>query len=114
MPKGLGSSIARLRVTPKRRIHILDGDQTGGGHGPGRCISGKSEFPSTLTDDEIIQGIERIANDPKSYKGKVIPTKDKHAIIGEIEGVLTKVIVQPGSIREPIITAFPINVSLNP
>ena len=55
-----------IRVSPARRVHILDGDATGGGHGPGRGISGKSEFPPTLTDDEIIAGVEAIANDPTS------------------------------------------------
>lgn len=46
--------IQSVNVSPARRKHILDGDATGGGHGPGRKIAGKSEFPSTLTDDDII------------------------------------------------------------
>src|SRR6267378_2392294 len=63
-----------IRVSAARRIHILDGDATGGGHGPGRKISGKSEFPASLGDDEIIIGIEAIANDAASYPSGVMPT----------------------------------------
>ena len=63
-----------ITVSATRRCHILDGDATGGGHGPGRKISGKSEFPATLSDAEIIAGIEAIANDAANYPGGAIPT----------------------------------------
>jgi len=63
-----------ITISPSRRIHILDGDATGGGHGPGRGLAGKSEFPATLLDDEIILGIEAIANDPASYSAGTIPS----------------------------------------
>ena len=39
--------------------HILDGDKDGGGHGPGRGVPGKSEFPSGWTDEEVMEGIEK-------------------------------------------------------
>jgi hypothetical protein len=74
-----------IMVSAARRRHILDGDATGGGHGPGRRISGKSEFPATLLDNEIIAGIEAIATDPASYPGGVIPTMaGRHKIAGGI------------------------------
>lgn len=106
-------------VSPARRKHILDGDATGGGHGPGRKISGKSEFPSTLTDDEIIAGVEAIANDPASYPG--VPTsrgpgsagRRRVVLRGVIKGVDTTVIVVPPPGGE-IVTAWPIGVPRNP
>src|SRR5215510_9618992 len=99
-----------IRVSPVRRVHILDGDATGGGHGPGRGISGKSEFPAALTDDEIITGVELIANDPASYPGGVIPTgPGRLKIAGQINGVRTTVIVEPGA--GAIVTAWPEGVS---
>ena len=100
-------------VFPARRRHILDGDSTGGGHGPGRRISGKSEFPAALTDDEIILGIETIANDPSSYPGGVIPVgAGRFKVSGTIKGVKTTVIVDPSG--GEVITAWPEGVPRNP
>jgi hypothetical protein len=91
----------------------LDGDATGGGHGPGRGISGKSEFPATLTDDEVIAGIEAIANDPARYPGGLIPaTGGRLTIAGAIKGVRTTVIVDPSAVE--VITAWPEGVPRNP
>ena len=102
-----------IKVSPARRAHILEGDATGGGHGPGRKISGKSEFPATLTDDEIIDGIEVIANDPTSYPGSVIPTNPgRYKISGSIKGVRTTVIAEPAA--GEVITAWPEGVPRNP
>jgi hypothetical protein len=55
----------KFSVDPTTRRHILDGDASGGGHkfGAGR---GKSEFPRSWSDDEIIAAIEDVANDPSS------------------------------------------------
>lgn len=101
-----------MRVTPGRRTHILDGDATGGGHGPGRKVSGKSEFPSSLTDDEVIAGVEAIANDTNSYPG--VPTSHGRVIIrGFIQGIDTAVVVVPPP-RGEIITAWPVGVPRNP
>jgi hypothetical protein len=102
-----------IQVSPPRWVHILEGDATGGGHGPGRGISGKSEFPTSLTDDEIIAGVELIANDPASYPGGVIPTNPGHfKIAGQIKGVKTTVIVDPAA--GAVITAWPEGVPRNP
>src|SRR5215212_1983349 len=110
---GARSSAKPIVVSPARRIHILDGDATGGGHGPGRGISGKSEFPGTLTDDEIITGVEGIANDPSNYPGGSIPTAGKRVkITGDVKGTKTVVIVDPG--KREVITAWPEGVTPNP
>jgi hypothetical protein len=110
----LGKEDERIfSISPKRRQHILDGDLTGGGHGPGRRIPGKSEFPSTMSDDEIIAGIEAIANDRANYPGGVIPTAGGRAKInGKIGGLQTSVIVDLRT--QEIVTAWPEGVPRNP
>jgi Bacterial EndoU nuclease len=102
-----------IKVSAARRIHILDGDATGGGHGPGRGVPGKSEFPAILTDDQIIAGIENIANDPVNYPRGVIPTvPGRLKIVGQINGVATVVIVDP--LAGDVITAWPLGIPINP
>ena len=102
-----------ISVSPARRRHILDGDATGGGHGPGRSISGKSEFPVTLSDDEVILGVEAIANDPSCYPAGTIPAvPGRHKIQGDIRGVKTTVIVEPSA--GEVISAWPEGVARNP
>jgi hypothetical protein len=83
------------------------------GTGPGRKISGKSEFPATLSDDEIIAGVEQIANDPSCYPAGSIPTgPDRLKISGSVKGTRTTVIVEPGT--GDVITAWPEGLSRNP
>ena len=102
-----------IKLTPARAKHILDGDKTGGGHGPGRKISGKSEFPGTLSDAEILVGVEAIANDPSSYGGGAIPsTAGRYKASGNIKGVKITVIVEIG--LDEVITAWPVGVPRNP
>lgn len=64
----------RFRVSAARRAHILDGDRTGGGHGPGRATPSKSMFPDSMTDDQVVAEILRIANDPASYDARSLPS----------------------------------------
>jgi hypothetical protein len=53
-------------VTPSVRHHILFGNgASGGGHKYGHG-GGKSEFPQNWSDDEIIDRVESVANDPLS------------------------------------------------
>jgi hypothetical protein len=102
-----------IRVSPARRIHILDGDATGGGHGPGRKLSRKVQFPGTLTDDEIIAGIEAITNDAANYPGGSIPASSgRFKIADYINGIRTSVIVDPSGAE--VITAWPESVIWRP
>ena len=97
---------------PKARAHILDGDATGGGHGAGRGVSGKSEFPSDWTDEDVINEVESVANDPAS---KATPQGSRTRIDGTRNGVDIRVIVEgkPGA-GGRIVTGFPTNVPRNP
>ena len=103
----------RFTVSAARRMHILEGDSYGGGHGPGRRKAGKSEFPATLSDDQIIEGVEAIANDASRYSGGSIPRVGLRAIAeGLILSVRTRVIVTPRV--DEVITAYPLGVPRNP
>lgn len=109
-----GINIYKLsRISPKRKIHILDGDATGGGHGPGRGIPGKSEFPSRWSDRKVLRYISDIIKDPNS---RWIRQPGKPPFRWRIEGtrerINIRVIVEPQG--EGVITAFPTNRPRNP
>jgi hypothetical protein len=93
-----------------RRKHILDGDGKGGvGHGPGRGIPGKNEFPSDWSDDKTVQAIKDIANDPASVR--VPAAQGRTEVRRTRDGVDIKVIV--GADGRSIVTAYPTNLPRN-
>jgi hypothetical protein len=102
-----------LSLTDARaRQHILDGDGPGsGGHGPGRGISGKSEFPSTWSDQRVLNEISDIVSDPNQVwslpnaRGYVTTTKN-------VGGVDVKVVFDTRNGR--IVTGYPTNLPRNP
>ncbi|MEG4344575.1 EndoU domain-containing protein [Microcoleus sp. A003_D6] len=110
------------QINSQQRTHILDSDATGGGHGPGRGISGKSEFPTGWSDEQTINYISEVVKDPNSIwfqqngtpgakytkRGKPV----KWQIDGTRNGVNIRVIVEPDG--RGLITAFPTNIPLNP
>lgn len=66
-----------------------------------------------LTDDDIISGIEAIANNPAAYPGNTIPGAGSRVrIVGSIDGVRSVVIVDLTA-RE-VVTAWPDGVPRNP
>jgi RHS repeat-associated protein len=91
--------------------HILDGDATGGGHAPGTGIPGKSEFPATWSNDQILNTISDIATDPDQVwsppdsRGYVTTT-------ATVDGVDIKVVVDTNKGR--IVTGYPTNLPRNP
>ncbi len=94
----------------KGRTHILDGDSTGGGHRPGTGAPGKSEFPSTWSDDKILHEISDVATDPAS---KITPGRGGRTIAeGTRDGVDIRTVVERDGSR--IVTGFPTNVPRNP
>jgi hypothetical protein len=110
------------QVNPQRQKHILDGDATGGGHGPGRGIPGKSEFPSRWSDKQTIEYISDVVKSPNSkwtqqtgkpgtkYTNSGKPVRWQ--VEGTRDGVDLRVIVEPDG--QGIVTAFPTNVPRNP
>lgn len=97
-------------LEPERQRHILDGDPPevnggdGGGHRAGTGKPGKSEFPPTWTDDDIIRRAMDTAMHP-------MRTIDKHPVRkhllaqAEHEGVLIRVVVDS---KGRIISAYPL------
>lgn len=99
-PRGVG-------LSDERRTYVLDGDGTGGGHGPGRTIPGRSNFPPGWSDDEAIKEILGVANDPVSnrHPGR----KGRTIARGTRDGVEIEVVIdQTGT---SIITAYPVNIA---
>ena len=93
-------------VSPDRRIHILDGDTTGGGHRPGTGNKDKSEFPTVWSDDKIVREVESVANDSASIR--TVQPNGRIRVEGVRDGVAVRVIIDADgtSIR----TAHPINM----
>ncbi|MCX6406075.1 MAG: polymorphic toxin-type HINT domain-containing protein [Propionibacteriales bacterium] len=98
----------------KRRVHILEGDTTGGGHlWPG--AKDKTPFPESWSGDKIMHEVSDIATDPSlewsqitgrtgaefTKKGRPV----RFAVEGRRDGIDVRVILEPGG--EGIITAHP-------
>lgn len=90
---------------PEDRIrHILDGEGRSGGHRFGTGIPGKTEFPASWSDDDILEAIRYVAG-----TGVVIgPAHRKNDLLisGEVNGVTIRVVVRAdGQVR----TGYPIS-----
>ena len=96
-------------ASPQRRRHILDGDGTGGGHRAGTGFPNKSEFPASMSDDQIMHHISDIATDPAATRRS--GRNGRSLVEGTREGV-DFLVVQEGN--GAIVTAFPTNVPRNP
>ncbi len=91
-------------LSEQRRIHILYGDGTGGGHKSGAGKPGKAEFPQQWDEEKIISTIVRIANDthlPMRQSGKRYWLR-----MGEQDDIQVRVVLD----REhgAIITGYPV------
>jgi hypothetical protein len=132
LPPSGGSSSGRNSLPPSgvdleqlshpsstRRIHILDGDTSGGGHGSGRKIPGKSEFP--WTDQQTLNYIADIVTDPNSIwsqqtgsNGSLYTRSGRPSrwnVTGHRDNIDVKIVIEPAG--EGIITAFPTNIPAN-
>lgn len=97
-------------VSPARRVHILEGDRTGGGHRPGRGVPGKSEFPAGWSDERIIAAIEDVANDPAARRR--VEADGRTVVTGRRDGVDIRVVVERDG--RTIVTGYPTNTPRNP
>jgi hypothetical protein len=83
--------------------HILVGDAKGGGHRYG-AGQGKSEFPSSWSDNDILTMIIQVADEPASSSS---PAKSgRLKITGTCRGVWIRVIADPASWT--VITGYPL------
>ena len=106
----------RVNLASRQRTkHILDSDHNGGGHRwPGK--PGKTPYPRSWSDEEIMETVSDIATDPSitwkqkggrpgatTYKRSGNPVR--YTAIDTREGLNIKVIVEPGG--QGIITGYP-------
>ena len=77
----------------KGKEHILNGNETGGGHRAGTGTKGKSEFSSNWFDEKILGEISDVATDPPS---KQRPSGTRTISIGTRDGVKIKTVSELG------------------
>ncbi len=97
-------SIENISIPEDRARHILDGEGRGGGHRYGTGTPGKTEFPASWSDADILDAIREVAGtgtvDRQAHREGYL------VIIGEVNGVTIKVVVQPnGEVR----TGYPVS-----
>lgn len=90
-------------LTDKRRVHILYGDETGGGHKAGMGKPGKSEFPANWDENKIIASAIAVANDDSL---PLRPSGRYFLKMGEVDGLKIRVVVNRDA--HEIITAYPL------
>lgn len=101
LPAAYPAHIADLE--PARRTHILDGDgPTSGGHRAGTGKPGKTEFPASWSDDDIIDRVMQTAMRPdrvltQEGRGTLLAVATHH-------GVRIEVAVTPDG---RVVTAYP-------
>ena len=97
-------SIDSVSILEDRARHILDGEGRSGGHRYGTGTPGKTEFPASWSDDDILEAIRQVAGTgtvdrPAHRDGDLV-------VVGEVNGVTIEVVVQPnGEVR----TGYPLS-----
>jgi hypothetical protein len=77
---------ADIRVSAERRRHILEGDQTGGGHRSGVGSPGKTEFPAAWDDERVMANVLSVAREPDERPMRQ-NWNDRWRVQGNREGV---------------------------
>lgn len=97
-------------ISDDRRVHILRGDEKGGGHAFGAGRPCKSEFPKEWSNDEIIAHVQTIAsNDNLPWKKQ---DNGYYTAVQNVDGVQVRVVLNRK--RDDVITAYPLNQGRNP
>jgi len=91
-----------VTISAARKIHLLDGDSTGGGHRHGSG-NGKSEFPADWSDDKIIRATLSIANNPDLIGHR---RGSRRIIDALFDSVKIRVVIENDL---DVITAYPLN-----
>ncbi len=98
-----------IRLTDQRRVHILYGDKTGGGHMHGVGKPCKTEFPKDWDAQEVIQNVKAIAaNDNLNWKKQ---SNGYYVAEQAMNGVTIKVVLSRE--KDSIITAYPVDTPKN-
>ena len=97
-------------ISKQRQIHILYGDDTGGGHLYGANKPCKSEFPQSWSEEKIIEEISLIAaNDNLDWEQQ---RNGYHVAETNVGAVEVRVVKDKNN--KQVITAYPINAPRNP
>jgi filamentous hemagglutinin len=97
-------------MTEQRQIHILYGDETGGGHLYGAGKPCKSEFPADWDAQKILSETALIAaNDNLPWRRE---ENGYHVSENIVDGVRVRVV--KGRENREVITAYPLNTGRNP
>lgn len=100
-------------ASPARCSHILDGEvrpngSYGGGHRGGTGFPGKSEFPTSWSDNQVMHHISDVVTDPAS---QIVRTQGRDVFVrGTRDGIDIEVLIRNGEIW----TGYPTNVPRNP
>ena len=97
-------------ASEKRTNHILNGDETGGGHLSGAGKPGKSEFPSSMSGEDIMHNASDIATMPNPSGGRMVQPNGNTISRHTVDGV-DQAVVDNG---KDIITTFPEKSPRNP
>jgi hypothetical protein len=105
---------ASIAVTTARKTSATrsPGRPRNGGHRAGTGKPGKSEFPSSWSNDKIKGEVSDVATGPGSVRTPQQGGRTK--VQGTRDGVDITVIVEPGSKGGRIVTGFPTNTPRNP
>jgi len=96
-------------ISDSRRVHILHGDATGGGHLYGTGKPCKSEFPKHWSEDTVIKEVELIAaNDNLNWEQQ----RNGYFVTEQNVGTVRVRVVKARN-GEDVITAYPTNVKRN-
>ena len=104
-----GESESLVDLVGHRRDHILNRHRGGTGK------PGKTEFPSSWSDDRIIEEVNRIASDPGASGG--VGKWNSPYKIGIVDGIEIRVDFYPSThptYSGKVSTAYPINTTPNP
>ncbi len=101
-------------ASPARTSHILDGEVCpngtfGGGHRAGTGFPGKSEFPATWSDAQVMHNISDVATDP-SLAWRAGAKPGDFWVNGTRDGIDIEVLIR----NDEIWTGYPTNVARNP
>ena len=98
-----------ITIPEQRRVHILYGDDRGGGHLAGVGKPCKSEFPDDWSEEKIIDEVSLIAaNDNLRWERQ---DNGYYTVEQMVEDMRVRVVVDRR--KREVVTAYPVNVARN-
>lgn len=108
-PLGKTRPAHEITLSEKRKVHLLYGDATGGGHLYGIGKPCASEFPADWQAEEVVERVLSHANDNLDWQQQ----QNGNHVAETTDGAL-RIRIVIDSQRKEIVTAYPVNVQRNP